>query len=69
MSYTAYVLPYKDFMQNVQEVINECTVLIAAYHLFGFTEWIFDMERRIELGWTLIGTIVLNVVFNFAILT
>lgn len=68
MSYTAYVLPYKNLIQNVQEVINEWTVIVAAYHLFAFTEWVYDMERRMELGWTLIGTIVLNVAFNFAIL-
>ena len=69
MCYTAHVRPYKELIQNVQEVFNECTVLIAAYHLFGFTEWIFDMERRMELGWSLIAIIILNVCFNFTILT
>ena len=50
-------------------MFNEATVLIAAYHLLGFTEWVFDMERRMELGWSLIAMIVLNVCFNFTILT
>ena len=68
MSYTAFVLPYKSFMQNIQEVFNECTVIVASYHLFCFTEWIFDMERRFELGWSLIAVIVLNVFFNIALL-
>lgn len=68
MSVTAWVCPYKTFIQNVQEVFNEVTVLVASYHLFCFTEFIWDQERRYELGWSLVGTIVLNVIFNFAIL-
>lgn len=69
MSHTASVQPYKDRLQNVQEVFNECTVLVGSYHLFGFTEWIYDYERRLELGWSLIAVIVLNVCFNFTVLT
>ena len=69
MSHTASVQPYKDRVQNVQEVFNECTVLVGSYHLFGFTEWIYDFERRLELGWSLIAVIVLNVCFNFTVLT
>lgn len=68
MSHTAYVLPYKQTIQNYQEVINEVTVLISAYHLFCFTEWIYDFERRFELGWSLIFTILLNVLVNLTIL-
>ena len=43
-------------------------MLIASYHLLAFTEWIWDMERRYEAGWSLIALIVLNVCFNFAVL-
>jgi len=67
MSYTAYVLPYKSMTQNYQEILNEITVLVAAYHLFCFTEWIFDYHRRFELGWSLIGIIILNVIINVVI--
>ena len=69
MSYTASVLPYRDRVQNIQEVFNEFTVLVASYHLFAFTEWIYDYERRFEVGWSLVAVIVLNVCFNFVILT
>lgn len=68
MSHTAYVLPYKQSIQNYQEVLNEITVIVASYHLFCFTEWIYDFERRFELGWSLICTIVLNVFVNVSIL-
>ena len=61
MCYTAHVLPYRAFIQNVQENFNEWTVLVASYHLFVFTEWVFDMNRRIDLGWSLIAVILLNV--------
>lgn len=52
----------------MQEVFNEITVLIASYHLLVFTEWVWDMERRFEAGWSLIALIVINVCFNFAVL-
>ena len=32
-----------------------------------FTHYISDEERRYELGWSLIGLIVINVIFNFTI--
>lgn len=41
---------------------------MAAYHLLAFTEWIYDVERRFELGWSLIAVIVINVCFNFIVL-
>ena len=44
-------------------------MLIAAYHLFCFTEWIDDFERRFELGWSLVIIIVLNILVNMTILT
>ena len=53
----------------MQEIFNEWTVLNAAYHLFIFTEWVYDADRRLEFGWSLIAVIVLNVVFNFGVLT
>lgn len=68
MSHTAYVMPYKEPIQNYQEVLNEITVLISSYHLFCFTEWIYDFERRFELGWSLIGVILFNVLVNVTIL-
>ena len=52
----------------MQEIINEWTVLVAAYHLFIFTEWVTDQNRRLEFGWSLIAVIGLNVAFNFAVL-
>ena len=35
--------------------------------MYLFTHYISDEERRYELGWSLIGLIVVNVIFNFTI--
>ena len=68
MSYTAYVLPYENRVINLQEIVNEWTVIIASYHLFCFTEWVYDEDRRIEIGWSLLCVIGLNVAFNSVLL-
>ena len=68
MSYTAYVLPYENKVINLQEIVNEWTVIIASYHLFCFTEWVYDEDRRIEIGWSLLCVIGLNVTFNSVLL-
>ena len=66
MCYIAYVLPYLSYRQNVVEIINECGVLVASYHLFCFTEWISDTDRRYNMGYSLIVCIIFNFLFNFA---
>ena len=61
-------MPYKENAANVQETFNEWTVLVACYHLTGFTEWIYTPDTRYKIGWSLIGVIALNVMFNFSYL-
>ena len=65
--FTGYVRPYKSQLQNTQEFFNEWTVVISSYHLFCFTDWITDYDRRFEIGWSLISVIIVNVLFNFAL--
>ena len=65
--FTIHYAPYKDRSQNRQEIFNEWTVLAGSYHLYMFTHYISDEERRYELGWSLIGLIALNVLFNFTV--
>ena len=66
MCYLAYVLPYLSYRQNVVEIINEFGVLLASYHLFCFTEWIYDVDRRYNMGYSLIVCIIFNFLFNLA---
>ena len=49
--------------------MNEVWVLIASYHLFTFTEWVYDLETRFTIGWSLLTVVVLNVVSNIGIIT
>ena len=68
MSYTAYVLPFQSLLLNYQEVFNEITVLLASYHLFCFTEWVYDLNARFLIGWSLLAVIAINVVTNIGIM-
>ena len=68
MSYVAYVRPYEVPYLNVVEVINEVTILQASYPLFVFTEWVYDMQRRVEAGWFVIGCILFSILFNVTFL-
>ena len=68
MSYIAYTRPYVVPFSTKLEVINEAVTLLASYPLFTFTEWVFDLDRRIEAGWFLIGCVVFCLLFNIAYL-
>ncbi len=62
------MLPYRNRVISIQEVVNESTVVIASYHLLCFTEWIYDIDRRLECGWSLLILIALNVLFNITLI-
>lgn len=68
MFFTAYVKPFESRMMNIQETVNEWCVILGGYHLLCFTEWIHDINRRFELGWSLVGVIGINVFFNFTVM-
>ena len=52
---------------NIGEIANELSVVIAAYHLFWFTDYVSLPESELSFGWSIIGTILLNVLFNIVI--
>ena len=66
-AFTVHYMPYVSKSQSKKEALNEWTVLVASYHLYMFTSWIYDEERRVELGWSLIILIILNVIFNLSL--
>ena len=71
MFVTDYLLlnkPYEDHSQNLQEFVNECTVLLAAYPLLAFTNWVGSFERQMEAGWVIIGFIAFIIIFNVGFL-
>ena len=66
--YLSYFKPFSEGFMNLQERVNEITVLLAAYPLFVFTDWVSDDDRKMEAGWYLVSSILLNIFFNIAIL-
>ena len=60
--------PYESLFLNRQELINEFMVLLAAYPLYCFTPWVWDMDRRIEAGWLIVIIILFNIAFNISLL-
>ena len=68
MSYTTYVLPFSVMKSNYMETMNEIIVLLASYHLFVFTEWVYDLDQRYRMGWSLVTLVIGLLVVNIAIL-
>ena len=48
--------------------MNEIVVLVASYHLFCFTEWVYDLNVRFQVGWSMLFFLVINVATNIAIM-
>ena len=65
--YLIRVKPFYRLTVNLQEILNEITVMIAAFTLFTFTEWV-SPEDRVDMGWSLIAVIGLNVLINMGTL-
>lgn len=66
--YLSHFRPFTEGFLNLQERVNEITVLFAAYPLFVFTDWVGDEDRKTEAGWYLVSCILLNILFNIAVL-
>lgn len=67
IAYLLYYQPYLEKKFNRQEAINEITVLLAAYPLLVFTEWVFDVDSRNKAGWSIVFLILINILFNLTI--
>ena len=48
--------------------MNEIIVLVASYHLFCFTEWVYDLNVRFQVGWSMLVFLVINVATNITII-
>ena len=49
---------------NISEIVNEITVLLVAYHLFCFSEFVASPADEANVGWSLIILILSNILFN-----
>ena len=60
--------PYKEPYRNRMEAYNEATVLISAYPLLIFTEWVASKDRKFDVAWFLIAIILVNIFVNIGAL-
>lgn len=59
--------PYKSISQNNMEIINELFVLFTNYHLFLFTDFLTDVNRRGNVGTSLVITICACILLNILV--
>lgn len=59
--------PYKDRSQNRMELINELFVLLTSYHLLSLTDFLSDVNRRENVGTSLVFTVCACIVLNISV--
>ena len=57
-------MPFETLLLNLTEIINEVTVLLVAYHLFCFSDFVTSPDDEVKVGWSLIFLILANILFN-----
>ena len=62
------VMPFDTLLMNITEIVNEMTVLIVAYLLMCFSDFITSPHRETDVGWALIILILVNILFNIVVL-
>lgn len=66
--YLQMVKPFDMPILNRMEIFNECCIIVAAYHLLTFTEFVGDPDLQYQMGWSIIGTTLVNVLVNMAVM-
>ena len=67
LTYLIIVHPFENRLIGVAEMVNETSIVLASYHLFWFSDYVSNSESELAFGWSIIGLILSNVVFNMAI--
>lgn len=49
-------------------MMNETTVIMIIYHVFLFTEYVPNPDTRLQVGWSLIVVITINLSINTIII-
>ena len=63
-----HVKPFELPLLNHIEIFNECCIIVAGYHLFLFTDFVEDPEMQYNLGWSIIGVTIINILVNMSIM-
>ncbi|TNV87652.1 hypothetical protein FGO68_gene11871 [Halteria grandinella] len=69
ISYLVHAQPFEEPQLNYLEIFNEITFLMLTYPVLLFTGYMdADAEFQYNIGWSMILTIILNVVVNFIVI-
>ena len=66
--YVIYIKPFETRLLNTMEIINESSILVAAYHLFAFTHFVEDPEMQYKVGYSIIAVTIFNVLVNMIVM-
>ena len=62
--YLMFKLP-RDF---IMDQTNEFFIMILMYHMICFADLVTDETTRGYIGWSMVGTMCLNILFNFGVI-
>jgi hypothetical protein len=66
--YVALVKPFELPLLNHMEIFNEYCILLAACHLFLFTDFVDSPEMQYDIGYSIIGVTILNIIVNMLVM-
>ena len=68
-TYTASVRPFKNKILNTSLLINDISITVIAYLLYGYTEMFRDISDLIALGWLGVFLIMVIILTNLSIIS
>jgi len=64
-----HVSPYARKGQNQVETFNEVVIMFVVYHMICFTPFIWDLEMKYNLGYSVCSLVSFHLIVNFSVLT
>ena len=68
LMYIQLARPFETPVLNQIELFNEFTILVAACHMFAFTDYLGDPTMQYTVGWSMIAVTVLNIAANILVI-
>jgi hypothetical protein len=66
--YNKLAKPFDSPLLNHLEIFNELSIMLAAYHLFAFTNYVDNPQLQYQVGWSMIGVTAFNILVNMCIM-
>ena len=60
--------PYKTWLNNTVEMLNECFVILTVYMMHGFSWFILNRQVRYDIGWGYICVVGIVFLLNLAVI-